>query len=165
MGPGLGYTWPRPIEIAASHSPDQDGWRYFEHWPVEREVQVIARVQDKPYGTKLILEQDHWIEYSIQAPLRDRPDAEIGLWIFVANSGTVPSVYLTDGNQRLQKIPVTHYRGAHAPGYIVLGFDLSAIAIDFEVRGIRIEGHDREGRFGGCGVSTLAVSLAPSPRR
>jgi RNA polymerase sigma-70 factor (ECF subfamily) len=162
MGPQIGYTWPRPTEIAASHNPDQDGWRYFEHWPIEREVQVIARVQDKPNGMQ-ILEQDHWIEYGIGAPLRDRPGAEIGLTLW--HSGTLPSVYLTDGDQRLQEISVTHYRAGHAPGYLVLGFDLSGIAIDFTVRGIRIEGHDREGRFGGCGVGDIVVSLAPSPRR
>ena len=145
-------------DIAASHNPDQDDWRYFESWPQVLDIQFIAALEDKPSNAALVLEQDHWIEYGIGAPLRDRPGAEIGLTLW--HSGTLPSVYLTDGDQRLQEISVTHYRAGHAPGYLVLGFDLSGIAIDFTVRGIRIEGHDREGRFGGCGVGDVVVSLA-----
>jgi hypothetical protein len=161
---GVGYFFLRDIEIVASHNPDQDGWRYFDHWSIEREVQVIARVRDKPNGTMLILEQDHWIEYRFLATLRDRPGPEIGLALW--HSGTLPSVYLTDGDQRLQEIYVTHYRAGWSAGYMVLGFDLSTIAIDFKVRGIRFVGHDREGPFGGCGIANLAVSLAtPQQRR
>ena len=156
MGPQAGYIW--LSEIVASHNPDQDGWRCFESWPREQEVQFIAALKDKPSSATLVLEQDHWVEYSIPAPLRDRPGAEIGLYVF--NGGTLPSVYLTDGDQRLQEISVTHYRGGQAPGYLVLGFDLSAVAIDFTVRRIRIVGHDREGRFGGCGITNVPVSLA-----
>ena len=145
-------------EVAASHNPDQDDWRCFVHWPREQDVQLIAEPIAKPQGTMLVLEQDHWVEYHIRNPLLDRPGPEIGFT--VRNWGTLPSVYLTDGGQRLQEISVTHYRGGHAPGFMVLGFDLSAIAIDFRVRGIRIVGHDRQGPFGGCGISTIAVSLA-----
>ena len=83
---------------------------------------------------------------------------EIGL--FVLNEGILPSVYLTDGAQRLQQISVTHYRAGNVPGLLVLGFDLSAMALDFEARRIRIVGHDRAGRFGGCAIIKLAVSLA-----
>ncbi len=79
--------------------------------------------------------------------------------------GTLPSVYVTDGGRRLQEISVTHYRGGHAPGFMVLGFDLSAIAIDFTVRGIRIVGRDGQGPFGGCGIAAMGISLAPRPRR
>ena len=77
----------------------------------------------------------------------------------------MPSVFLTDGGQRLQEISVTHYRGGHAPGVMVLGFDLSGITFDFEVRRARIVGHVRAGRFGGCDVSTIAVSLTTARRR
>ena len=106
----------------------------------------------------LILEQDHWIEYRFQLPLLDRPAPEIGL--FILKSSIPPSVYLTDGDQQLQKISVTHYRGGNAPDVMVLGFDLSNIEIDFKVLGIRIVGNDSEGRFGGCVIINLAVSLA-----
>jgi RNA polymerase sigma-70 factor (ECF subfamily) len=160
---GTGYFFLRDIEIVASHNPDQDGWRCFVHWPQEQDVQFIASLKDKPTNATLVLEQDHWIEYRFLTPLRDRPGPDIGLYLF--NGGTLPSVYLTDGDQRLQEISVTHYRGSHAPGYMVLGFDLSTIAIDFEVRRIRFVGHDREGRFGGCAVTNIAVSLVAWPRR
>jgi hypothetical protein len=108
----------------------------------------------------LILEQDHWIEYRFQLPLLDRPAPEIGL--FILKSSIPPSVYLTDGDQQLQKISVTHYRGGNAPDVMVLGFDLSNIEINFKVLGIRIVGNDSEGRFGGCVIINLAVSLANS---
>ena len=42
---------------------------------------------------------------------------------------------------------------------MVLGYDLSNIEIDFKVRGLRLEGHDREDQFGGCVIINLAVSL------
>ena len=144
-------------DIAASHNPDQDNWPYFVNLPGEEGVQFIADLKDKPPNAMLILEQDHWVEYRFHLPLLDRPGPEIGLW--VQNWGTLPSVYLTDGGQRLQKISVTHYRGTTPPGFMVLGFDLSNIAIDFNVQGLRIEGHDREGPFGGCSINNLAVSL------
>ncbi|UCD51522.1 MAG: sigma-70 family RNA polymerase sigma factor [Phycisphaerales bacterium] len=156
MGMAAGYV--RLSEIVASQNPDQDDWRCFEHWPLVGDVQGIAAPQDKPSNTMLVVEQDHWIEYRIPAPFRNRYGAEIG--ITVRNWGTLPSFYLTDGDQRLQEISVTHYRGGHAPGFMVLGFDLSTITIDFRVRGIRIVGHDREGPFGGCGITNPAVSLA-----
>jgi len=143
-------------EIAASHNPDQDNWRF--NLPGQPGVQFIADPRDKPKNAMLILEQDHWIEYRFQLLLLDRPGPEIGL--FVLKSDTLPSVYLTDGDQQLQEISVTHYRGGNAPGLMVLGFDLSNIEIDFEVRGIRIEGHDSQGRFGDCVIINLAVSLA-----
>jgi RNA polymerase sigma-70 factor (ECF subfamily) len=145
-------------EVAASHNPDQDNWRCFVNLPGEQGVKFIADPRDKPQNAMLFLEQDHWIEYRFRLPFLDRPGPEIGLW--VQNSGTLPSVYLTDGSRRLQKISVTHYRGTPAPGFMILGFDLSNIKIDFNVRGLRIEGHDREGPFGGCGITNLAVSLA-----
>jgi len=150
----MGYVSLR--EITASHNPDQDNWRF--NLPGQQGVQFIADPRDKPKNAMLILEQDHWIEYRFQLPLLDRPGPEIGL--FVLNSDTLPSVYLTDGDQQLQEISVTHYRGGNAPGLMVLGFDLSNIEIDFEVRGIRIEGHDSQGRFGDCVIINLAVSLA-----
>jgi len=149
-------------EIAASYNPDQDDWRCFVHWPQEENgVQFIASIDDKPSNATLVLEEDHWIEYDIPAPFLDRPGPEIGL--FVLNEGTPPSVYLTDGGQRLQQISVTHYREGGAPGFLTLGIDLTGITIDFEVRGIRLVGHDRAGRFGGCGVANLAVSLESQP--
>jgi RNA polymerase sigma-70 factor (ECF subfamily) len=156
MGPQPRYTF--LTEIAASHNPDQDNWRCFLNWPREQRVQLIAVPRDKPRNTLLILEQDHWIEFRIRDPFLDRPGPEIGL--FILKSDILPSVYLTDGDQQLQKISVTHYRGTHPPGIMVLGFDLSNVKIDFEVRGIRIEGHDRQGQFGGCGINNLFVSLA-----
>ena len=145
-------------DIAASYNPDQDDWRCFVNWPREQSVQLIADLKDKPLYSLLILEQDHWIEFRIREPFLDRPGPEIGL--FVLKSDILPSVYLTDGDQQLQKISVTHYRGTQPPGLIVLGFDLSNVKIDFNIRGVRIEGHDREGHFGGCGLVNLAVSLA-----
>jgi len=160
---GAGYFFLRDIQIVASHNPDQDGWRCFVHWPQEQDVQFIASLKDKPTNATLVLEQDHWIEYRFPTPLRDRPGPDIGVYLF--NGGTLPSVYLTDGDQRLQQISATHYRGSHAPGYMVLGFDLSTIAIDFEVRRIRFVGRDREGRFGGCAVTNVAASLLSWPRR
>lgn len=157
MGLQRGYTLLR--RIVASHNPDQDNWRYVDVWSSEQEVQFIAALKDKPSNAATVVEQDHWIEYDIfPARLVDHPGPEIGL--FVWQSGTLPSVFLTDGAQRLQEISVTHYRGGHAPGVIVLGFDLSGITFDFEVRRVRIVGHDRAGRFGGCAVTTIAVSLA-----
>ncbi len=160
MGPQARYVWPE--EIVASHNPDEDVWRYFVSRPRLGKVQFIAELKDRPKGTMLegtmlVLEQDHWIEYRIPAALRYRPGAEIGFTVH--NSGTLPSFYLTDGDQRLQQIFVTHYRGGNTPGSMVLGFDLSNIAIDFQVRRIRIVGHDREGPFGGCGVTNFAISL------
>ncbi len=145
-------------EIAASHNPDQDNWRCFVNWPREQGVQLITIPRDKPRNTMLILEQDHWIEFRIRDPFLDRPGPEIGLFVLY-KSGILPSVYLSDGDQQLQKISVTHYRGTQPPGIMVLGFDLSNIKIDFNVLGIRIEGHDREGQFGGCGIVKIAVSL------
>ncbi len=145
-------------EIAASHNPDQDNWRFFLNWPREQVVQLITIPRDKPRNTLLILEQDHWIEFRIRDPFLDIPGPEIGL--FVLKTDTLPSVYLTDGEQQLQKISVTHYRGTQPPGILVLGFDLSNVKIDFNVRGLRIEGHDREGQFGGCGIVNLFASLA-----
>ncbi len=145
-------------EIAASHNPNQDDWRCFVNLPGEQGIQFISDPRDKPQNAMLILEQDHWIEYRFQLPLLDRPGPEIGL--FILKSGIPPSVYLTDGDQRLQKISVTHYRGGNAPGLMVLGYDLSNIEIDFKVLGIRIVGNDSEGRFGGCVIINLAVSLA-----
>jgi hypothetical protein len=144
-------------EIAASHNPDQDNWRL--NLPSQQGVQFIADPRDKPQNAMLILEQDHWIEYHFQIPLLDRTGPEIGL--FVWNSGTLPSVYLTDGDQQLQQISVTHYRGGNAPGIMVLGYDLSNIniEIDFKVLGIRIVGNDSEGSVGGCVIINLAVSL------
>jgi len=156
MGVQPRYTF--LTEIAASHNPDQDNWRCFVNWPREQRVQLITIPRDKPRNTLLILEKDHWIEFRIRSPFLDRPGPEIGL--FVLKSDTLPSVYLTDGDQQLQKISVTHYRGTRAHGYIVLGFDLSNVKIDFNIRGIRIEGHDRQGQFGGCGIHRIAVSLA-----
>jgi RNA polymerase sigma-70 factor (ECF subfamily) len=150
----MGYVSLR--EITASHNPDQDNWRF--NLPGQQGVQLIADPKDKPKNAMLILEQDHWIEYRFQLPLLDRPVPEIGL--FILKSSIPPSVYLTDGDERLQKISVTHYRGGNAPDVMVLGFDLSNIEIDFEVRGLRLEGHDNEGRFGGCVIINLAVSLA-----
>ena len=76
------------------------------------------------------------------------------------SNGVIATDFGTDGDQRLQEISVTHYRGGRAPGVMVLGFDLSGITFDFEVRRLRIVGHDRAGRFGGCGVTSIAVSLA-----
>ena len=147
-------------EIVASHNPDQDDWRCFVHWPQDESgVQFIASIDDKPSNATLVLEEDHWIEYDIPAPLLDRPGPEIGLFALI--EGTPPSVYLTDGGQRLQQISVTHYREGGAPGFLTLGIELSTVVIDFEVRGIRLVGHDREGRYGGCGVANLAVSLEP----
>ena len=143
-------------EIAASHNPDQDNWRF--NLPGQQGVQFIADPKDKPKNAILVLEQDHWIEYRFQLPLLDRPAPEIGL--FILKSGIPPSVYLTDGDQRLQKISVTHYRGGNAPGLMVLGYDLSNIEIDFKVLGIRIVGNDSEGPYGGCVIINLAVSLA-----
>jgi RNA polymerase sigma-70 factor (ECF subfamily) len=142
-------------EIAASHNPDQDNWRF--NLPGQQSVQFIADPRDKPKNAMLILEQDHWIEYRFQLPLLDRPAPEIGL--FILKSSIPPSVYLTDGDEQLQKIPVTHYRGGNAPDLMVLGFDLSNIEINFKVLGIRIVGNDSEGRFGGCVIINLAVSL------
>ncbi len=145
-------------DIAASHNPDQDDWRCL-NFPLWQDVRSIASRNRKPARAALVLEQDHWIEYNVfPARLLDRPGPEIGL--FVWHSGTLPSVFLTDGDQRLQEISVTHYRGGHAPGVMVLGFDLSGITFDFEVRRLRIVGHDRAGRFGGCGVTSIAVSIA-----
>jgi len=155
MGPQPRYTTLR--EIAASHNPDQDNWRFFLNWPREQGVQLIADPRDKPRNSLLILEQDHWIEFRIRDPFLDRPGPEIGL--FILKSDIPPSVYLTDGDQQLQKISVTHYRGSQPPGIMVLGFDLSNVKIDFNVRGLRIEGHDRQGQFGGCGIVKIAVSL------
>ena len=156
MGQPDGYFF--LTEIAASHNPDKDDWRCYVRWPREQDLQFIASLKDKPANAKLILEQDHWIEYPIPAALRDRPGPDIGLT--VRNSGTLPSVYLTDGGQRLQEISVTHYRAGGAPEFLLLGFDLSGIAIDFRVRRLRIVGHDRAGKFGGCGIINLSVSLA-----
>ena len=155
MGPQPRYTTLR--EIAASHNPDQDNWRCFLNWPREQGVQLIAVPKDKPTNSLLILEQDHWIEFRIRDPFLDRPGPEIGL--FILKSDILPSVYLTDGDQQLQKISVTHYRGTWPPGIMVLGFDLSNVKIDFNVRGLRIEGHDPQGQFGGCGIVKIAVSL------
>jgi RNA polymerase sigma-70 factor (ECF subfamily) len=152
----MGHVFLR--EIAASHNPDQDNWRF--NLPGQQGVQFIADPRDKPKNAMLILEQDHWIEYRFQLPLLDRPAPEIGL--FILKSSIPPSVYLTDGDQQLQKISVTHYRGGNAPDVMVLGFDLSNIEINFNVRGIRIVGNDNEGRFGGCVIINLAVSLANS---
>ena len=162
MGLGVGYTWLGDMEIVASHNPDQDGWRCFVHWPREQDLQSIAAIKDKPAKATLVLEQDHWVEYGLPAPLLDRPGPELGVYLF--NGGTLPSVFLTDGDQRLQEISATRYRAGHAPGYMVLGFELSSVAIDFEARGIRFVGHDREGRFGGCAVTNIAVSLASQPQ-
>lgn len=153
----------RPIffflrEIGASHNPDQDEWRCFVSWPKVQDLQLIPEPMAKPSNAMLVIEQDHWVEYRIRDPFLNRSGPEIGLW--VGNWGTLPSVYLTDGDKRLQKISVTHYRSARPPGFMVLGFDLSNIAINFNVRGIRIVGHDREGPYGGCGIGNLAVSLA-----
>ena len=151
------------IDITASHNPDQDDWRHFVSWPREQDAQSIASLKDKPPNTALILEQDHWVEYSfVPAGLVDRPGPEIGLFLW--NEGTLPSVYLTDGALQLQEISVTHYRQGHAPGFLVLGFDLSDITIAFEVRSVRIVGHDREGKFGGCAITNLAVSLTARPQ-
>jgi len=162
MGLQRGYTLLR--RIVASHNPDQDDWRCIDVWSPEQEVQLIAALKDKPPNAGVVLEQDHWIEYDFfPARLVDHPGPEIGL--FVWHSGTMPSVFLTDGGQRLQEISVTHYRGGHAPGVMVLGFDLSGITFDFEVRRARIVGHDRAGRFGGCAVTTIAVSLTTARRR
>jgi hypothetical protein len=144
-------------EIAASHNPDQDNWRFFLNWPREQSIQLIAVPKVKPRNTLLILEQDHWIEFRIRDPFLDRPGPEIGL--FILKSDIMPSVYLTDGDQQLQEISVTHYRGTWPPGILVLGFDLSNVKIDFNVRGLRIEGHDPQGQFGGCGIVNLFVSL------
>jgi RNA polymerase sigma-70 factor (ECF subfamily) len=152
----MGHVFLR--EIAASHNPDQDNWRF--NLPGQQGVQFIADPRDKPKNAMLILEQDHWIEYRFQLPLLDRPAPEIGL--FILKSSIPPSVYLTDGDQQLQKISVTHYRGGNAPDVMVLGFDLSNIEINFKVLGIRIVGNDSEGRFGGCVIINLAVSLANS---
>ncbi|MHC4354596.1 MAG: RNA polymerase sigma factor [Planctomycetota bacterium] len=150
-------------EIAASHNPDQDDWRCFVHWPREQNIQFIAAPKNHPQGRMLVIEQDHWVEYRIRAPLIDRPGPELGFTI--RSWGTLPGVYLTDGGQRLQEVSVTHYRGGHATGFMILGFDISAVAIDFTVRGIRIVGRDGQGPFGGCGIAAMGVSLAPRPRR
>ena len=146
-------------EIAASHNPDQDDWRCFVHWPREQSIRFIAAPEKKPRGTMLVIEQDHWVEYRIRSPLPEQTGPEFGFTI--RSWGTLPGVYLTDGGQRLQEISVTHYRGGHARGFMVLGFDLSAVAIDFTVRGIRIVGRDGQGPFGGCGIAAMSVSLAP----
>jgi RNA polymerase sigma-70 factor, ECF subfamily len=146
-------------DIAASHNPDQDGWRCLGNPPREQDVQRIAALKDKPSNATLVLEQDHWIEYRIPTRLLDWSGPEIGL--FVLHWGTLPSVFLTDGGQRLQEISVTHYRArTQVPELIVLGFDLSDVAVDFDVRGIRITGHGSEGPFAGCAIIKLAVSLA-----
>jgi hypothetical protein len=142
-------------EIAASHNPDQDNWRF--NLPGQPGVQFIADPSDKPKNANLVIEQDHWIEFRIRDPLLDRPGPEIGL--FILKSDNLPSVYLTDADQQLQKISVTHYRGTQPPGVMVLGYDLSNIEIDFNVRGIRIVGNDSEGRFGDCVIVRIAVSL------
>ena len=70
------------------------------NWPREQDVQFFASLKDKPANAVVILGQDHWIEYSfLPAGLLDRPGPEIGLWVW--HSGTLPSVFLTDGGQRL----------------------------------------------------------------
>ena len=151
------------IDIAASHNPDQDDWQHFVVWPREQNFQSIASLKDKPPNAALVLEQDHWIEYDfLRARLVDRPGPEVGLFLY--NEGTLPTVYLTDGDQQVQEISVTHYRQGHAPGFLVLGFDISDTTIGFEVSRVRIAGHDREGRFGGCAITNLAVSLTTQPR-
>ena len=150
------------MEIAASHNPDQDDWRCFVHWPREQSIQFIAAPEKKPQGTMLVIEQDHWVEYRIRSPLLERTGPEFGFAI--QSWGTLPGVYLTDGGQRLQEISVTHYRAGHARGFMILGFDLSAVAIDFAVRGIRIVGRNGQGPFGGCGIAAMGVSLAPQPQ-
>jgi RNA polymerase sigma factor (sigma-70 family) len=73
----MGHVFLR--EIAASHNPDQDNWRF--NLPGQQGVQFIADPRDKPKNAMLILEQDHWIEYRFQLPLLDRPAPEIGLFI------------------------------------------------------------------------------------
>ena len=143
-------------EIAASHNPDQDNWRF--NLPGQPGVQFIADPRDKPKNAMLILEQDHWVEYRIRSTFLDRPGPEIGL--FILKSSIPPSVYLTDGDQRLQEVSVTHYRGGNAPDLMVLGYDLSNIEIGFKVLGIRIVGNDNEGPHGGCVIINLTVSLA-----
>jgi len=158
MGVQPRYTF--LTEIAASHDPNQDNWRFFVNWPREQGFQLIAVPRDKPRDALLILEQDHWIEFRIRDPFLDVPGPEIGL--FIVQSSIIPSFYLTDGDQQLQKISVTHYRGTQPPGLMVLGFDLSNVKIDFNIRGLRIEGHDRGGQFGGCGIHNLFASLANS---
>jgi RNA polymerase sigma-70 factor (ECF subfamily) len=93
-------------DIAASHNPDQDDWRCLD-FPLWQDVRSIASPSRKPSGAALVLEQDHWIEYDFRtARLLDWPGPEIGL--FVLHWGTLPSVFLTDGSQRLQEISVTH---------------------------------------------------------
>ncbi len=156
---GTGHFFLSDTEIVASHDPDQDGWRHLPHGPRRQPLQSIATLKDKPPKTTLILEQDHWVEYRVAAPLRDRPGPEIGLSI--RNFDALPGVYLTDGDQQLQELSVTHYRGGKAQGFMLLGFDLSTVAIDFKIRRIRLVGHDRAGPFGGCGITLLAASLAP----
>jgi len=153
-----GYFFLSDTEIVASHDPDQDGWRYRVHGPWPQPLQSIATLKDKPPKSTLILEQDHWVEYLVAAPLRDRPGPEIGLSI--RDFDALPSVYLTDGDQQLQELSVTHYRGGKAQGFMLLGFDLSTVPIDFKVRRIRLVGHDRAGPYGGCGITLLAASLA-----
>ena len=147
-------------DIAASHNPDQDDWRCLVNSPGRQDVQSITSLNRKPASAALVLEQDHWIEYDFRtARLLDWPGPEIGL--FVLHWGTLPSVFLTDGSQRLQEISVTHYRArSQVPELLVLGFDLSGVAIDFEARRIRITGHGSEGPFAGCAIIKLAVSLA-----
>ena len=54
MGPQPRYTTLR--EIAASHNPDQDNWRFFLNWPREQGVQLIADPRDKPRNSLLIPE-------------------------------------------------------------------------------------------------------------
>ncbi|MHC4521706.1 MAG: RNA polymerase sigma factor [Planctomycetota bacterium] len=155
---GTGYFFLSDTEIVASHDPDQDGWRYRVHGPWPQPLQSIATRKDKPPRSTLILEQDHWVEYLVAAPLRDRPGPEIGLSI--RDFDALPSVYLTDGDQQLQELSVTHYRGGKAQGFMLLGFDLSTVPMDFKVRRIRLVGHDRAGPYGGCGITLLAASLA-----
>ncbi len=143
-------------DIAASHNPDQDDWRCL-NFPFWQDVRSIASLNRKPARAALVLEQDHWVEYDFRtARLLDRSGPEIGF--FVLHWGTLPSVFRTDGDQRLQEISVTHYR-TQAPGFLVLGFDLSGVALDFEVRRIRITGQGSEGPFAGCAIVKLAVAL------
>jgi hypothetical protein len=40
-----------------------------------------------------------------------------------------------------------------------LGFDLSSPDIPFKIRGIRIEGTDNTGPYGGCGTDPPKISL------
>jgi RNA polymerase sigma-70 factor (ECF subfamily) len=150
-----GYT--RLNQISRSNHPDDEDWKHFVFYPRLEPARMLKSAIDDTSCSLLVLGKEQWIEYEIPGEIQDRTGPEIAIYLY--NWGSLPGFFITDGQSQQMQIFESTYLGAYPRGMLGLGFDLSSPDIPFKIRGIRIEGTDNTGPYGGCGTDPPKISL------